>query len=73
MVVKAIIVSDSNHKFRDLSDLIQVSRSIGKQVFKTKGHVLVKQIFGPYDYGYVVVIECECSNDPVKDPTKVKT
>ena len=57
-MLKALVVNDSEGKLKDLGDVLQISRSIGRQAFKTSERVLVRRIWPvPQLRCYVVLIE----------------
>ena len=58
LLLKAFVIHDSTHKFKDLEDVIKVARSLGKQAFRTKERVFVKRIWqDPQLDCYVAVVE----------------
>jgi len=57
-MLKSFVVLDSEKKFKGLADVIQVSRCIAKQAFKTSERVFVKNIWRVEKLQcYVVLVE----------------
>lgn len=57
-MLKAFVIHDSKHKFKDLEDVVKVARAVGKQAFRTNERVFVKRIFqDPELECYVAVVE----------------
>jgi len=56
-MLKAFIIRmDKENK--DLGDIVQIARSLGRQAFRTEKHVKVRRVYGPdAEIGYVVVVE----------------
>ena len=44
-MLKAFVIHDSKHKFKDLEDVVKVARALSRQAFRTKERVFVKRIF----------------------------
>lgn len=67
MVLKALVIRDDKHKFKDLEDVVKVARALGQQAFKTRENVLVKKIWGPDpSFGYVVLVESRTNRPDVR-------
>jgi hypothetical protein len=56
-VFKAFVIQLDNPA-KDLSDVVQIARSVARDVFRTKEVVRVVRIYGPDPlFGYVAVVE----------------
>jgi hypothetical protein len=61
-MLKALVIFDNQHKFRDIGDVVAVARAEGQKLFKTHQNVRVVEIFKSLeDYYVVVVADSGCS------------
>lgn len=53
---KALVIQDSERKFRDLGDVLAVARAEGKKIFKCQTGINVVRVWRDEVVGWVVVI-----------------
>jgi hypothetical protein len=57
-MLRALVIQDTDGKFRDIGDVLKVARALGQQAFRTHRNVKVKRILGPFpECGYIAVVE----------------
>jgi len=54
--VKALVIRDDKHKFKDLGDVLAVARAEGKKLFKTHENVYVIRVFFDWLVGWTVIV-----------------
>ena len=61
-LLKALVIRDDQHKFKDVGDVVAVARSEGRKLFHTEENIKVIRVFFDGDIGWIVVIGCSVAS-----------
>jgi len=55
--LKALVIRDDQHKFRDVGDIVAIARSEGKKLFHTDGNIrVIRIVFLDEEVGWIAVV-----------------
>jgi hydrogenase maturation factor len=57
-LLKALVIRDDQHKFKDVGDVVAIARSEGRKLFHTEENIRVIRVFFESDIGWIAVIGC---------------
>jgi hypothetical protein len=58
VILKALVIRDDQHKFRDVGDVVAIARSEGKKLFQTDGNIrVIRIVFLDEEVGWIAVVK----------------
>ena len=73
-MMEAVIIRDSKNQLKDMGSVLQIARSLGKEVFRTYRKIRVIRILGPFPEipGYIALLEGPGSPSVQRPVTKLE-
>jgi hypothetical protein len=57
VILKALVIRDDQHKFRDVGDVVAIARSEGKKLFHTDQNIrVIRIVFLDQEVGWLAVV-----------------
>jgi len=57
VILKALVIRDDQHKFRDVGDVVAIARSEGKKLFHTDANIrVIRIVFLDEEVGWIAVV-----------------